>query len=117
MGDGIPASFWVIAALAVIVDVRPFNAPGREPDTTVYSSIAFSFALLLCWGLGPAVAVQSAAGGGSSGRVRPAPPRGPFKPGPDAPPLFAAGPLPHAPHPPAPPPGGPHHPAPRRARP
>src|SRR5258706_11444328 len=103
MGDGIPASFWVIAALAVIVDVRPFNAPGREPDTTVYSSIAFSFALLLCWGLGPAVAVQSAAGGGFPGPPRPAPLRGPVYAGPDAPPLLRARPRPPAPQP-APPP-------------
>src|SRR5262245_38180499 len=48
---GLPASFWVIAALAVIVDIRPFNAPGPDPDATVFSSIAFTFALQLVWGL------------------------------------------------------------------
>jgi diguanylate cyclase (GGDEF)-like protein len=70
---GLPPAFWVIAALAVIVDIRPFNAPGRDPDTTVFTSIAFSFALLLGWGLGPAVAVQSAAVVVSSIRLRHAP--------------------------------------------
>jgi diguanylate cyclase (GGDEF)-like protein len=74
----LPASFWVIAALAVIVDIRPFNAPGRVPNATVFTSIAFTFALLLCWGLGPAVAVQSAAVVVSSIRLRHAPWRAVF---------------------------------------
>jgi diguanylate cyclase (GGDEF)-like protein len=66
-------AFWVIAALAVIVDIRPFHAPGREPEATVFTSIAFSFALMLGWGVGPAVAVQSAAVVVSSVRLRHAP--------------------------------------------
>ncbi len=68
-----PAAFWVIAVLAVVVDIRPFHAPGREPDATVFTSIAFTFALLLGWGLAPAVAVQSAAVVVSSVRLRHAP--------------------------------------------
>ncbi len=62
----------------MIVDARPFNAPGREPDATSSPSIAFTFALLLGWGLGPAVAVQSAAVVVSSVRLRHAPWRAVF---------------------------------------
>src|SRR5262245_1306002 len=73
--------FWVIAALAVIVDIRPFHAPGQEPEATVFTSIAFTFALLLGWGLGPAVAVQSAAVVVSSVGLRHAPWRAVFNAG------------------------------------
>jgi diguanylate cyclase (GGDEF)-like protein len=76
--SALPVSFWVIAGLAVIVDLRPFNAPGRQLDATVYSSIAFTFALLLGWGLGPVVAVQSAAVVVSSVRLGHAPWRAVF---------------------------------------
>src|SRR6476646_9944238 len=45
-----PAAFWIIAFLAVAVDSRPFTAPGQGPSSTVFPSIAFTFALLLGWG-------------------------------------------------------------------
>jgi len=74
-------SFWVIAVMAVVVDARPFNAPGRGPTATVFPSIAFTFALLLGWGLAPAVAVQAAAVVVSSIRLHHAPWRAVFNAG------------------------------------
>ncbi len=66
----VPASFWMIAALAVVVDLRPFNAPGQRLDATVFPSIAFTFALLVGFGPAPAIAVQAAAVVVSSIRLR-----------------------------------------------
>ncbi len=76
--SGASPAFWVIAGLAVVVDARPFNAPGRGPTATVFPSIAFTFALLLGWGLAPAVLVQAAAVVVSSVRLRHAPWRAAF---------------------------------------
>ncbi|MFI9529200.1 EAL domain-containing protein [Micromonospora rosaria] len=56
--SGLPAAFWVMAGLAVLCDVRPFESPGRRPASPVFPSTCFTFAILLGWGLGPAVAVQ-----------------------------------------------------------
>ncbi len=53
------AALWLLVALAVLVDIRAF--PGRGKTSTVYPSVAFTFALLLGWGLGIAVTVQAAA--------------------------------------------------------
>jgi diguanylate cyclase (GGDEF)-like protein len=69
----LPASFWAMAALAVICDARPFTPPGRRQSSAVFPSICFSFAILLAWGLGPAVAVQAAAVAVSAWRMRHAP--------------------------------------------
>ena len=72
-------AFWVIAGLGVVVDaaaVRHASARGRS--AIVYPSIAFTFALLLGWGLGPAVVVQAAAVVVSSIRLRHAPWRAVF---------------------------------------
>ncbi|MGW5670820.1 diguanylate cyclase domain-containing protein, partial [Micromonospora sp. NPDC003776] len=57
----LPAAFWTMAALAVICDARPFVPPGRRQTSAVYPSTCFTFAILLGWGLGPAVAVQAVA--------------------------------------------------------
>ncbi len=73
-----PAGFFVIAVLAVAVDSQSFTAPGRPPASTVFPSIAFTFALLLGWGLAPAVVVQAAAVGVSAIRLRHAPWRAAF---------------------------------------
>ncbi|HWH01364.1 MAG TPA: EAL domain-containing protein, partial [Pilimelia sp.] len=59
--DDLPAAFWAMAALAVLVDARPFTPPGRWQSAAVCPSVCFTFAILLAWGLGPAVAVQAAA--------------------------------------------------------
>ncbi|MFI7646546.1 EAL domain-containing protein [Micromonospora sp. NPDC049460] len=57
----LPAAFWVMAALAVGCDARPFVPPGRRQTSAVFPSTCFTFAILLGWGLGPAVAVQAVA--------------------------------------------------------
>ena len=44
-----------MAVLAVICDARPFVPPGRRQTSAVFPSICFTFAILLGWGLGPAV--------------------------------------------------------------
>ncbi len=72
------AEMWLIAALAVLVDARPFATPGRIRAATVFPSIAFTFALLLGWGLAVAVTVQATAVVVSSFRLRHAPWRGLF---------------------------------------
>jgi diguanylate cyclase (GGDEF)-like protein len=64
------AAFWVTAVMAVLLDARPFQAPGQTESITVFPSIAFTFALLLGWGLAPAVAVQTVAVIVSSIRLR-----------------------------------------------
>jgi diguanylate cyclase (GGDEF)-like protein len=58
---GMPAAFWTMAALAVFCDARPFVPPGRRQTSAVFPSTCFTFAILLGWGLGPAVAVQAVA--------------------------------------------------------
>ncbi len=65
--------FWFIAVLALMVDAWPFSTPVRARAATVYSSIAFTFALLLGWGLAAAVTVQALAVLISSVRLRHAP--------------------------------------------
>ncbi|MER7472215.1 GGDEF domain-containing protein, partial [Micromonospora sp. NPDC000018] len=57
----LPAAFWVAAALAVGCDARPFVPPGRRQTSAVFPSTCFTFAILLGWGFGPAVAVQAVA--------------------------------------------------------
>ncbi|MGN9808359.1 putative bifunctional diguanylate cyclase/phosphodiesterase [Micromonospora sp. BQ11] len=59
--DDLPAAFWTMAALAVACDARPFVPPGRRQSSAVFPSTCFTFAILLGWGLGPAVAVQAVA--------------------------------------------------------
>ncbi|MEU5720643.1 EAL domain-containing protein [Micromonospora sp. NPDC047738] len=56
-----PPAFWTMAALAVACDARPFVPPGRRRTSAVFPSTCFTFAILLGWGLGPAVAVQAVA--------------------------------------------------------
>ncbi|MEU6204851.1 bifunctional diguanylate cyclase/phosphodiesterase [Micromonospora musae] len=57
----LPVAFWTMAALAVVCDARPFVPPGRRQSSAVFPSTCFTFAILLGWGLGPAVAVQAVA--------------------------------------------------------
>ncbi|MGN9777756.1 EAL domain-containing protein [Micromonospora sp. H33] len=57
----LPAAFWTMAVLAVACDARPFVPPGRRQSSAVFPSTCFTFAILLGWGLGPAVAVQAVA--------------------------------------------------------
>ncbi|RQX09891.1 GGDEF-domain containing protein [Micromonospora ureilytica] len=57
--SGLPVAFWTMAALAVVCDARPFVPPGRRQTSAVFPSTCFTFAILLGWGLGPAVVVQA----------------------------------------------------------
>ncbi len=72
------AEFWFIGALALIVDSWPFASKARARAATVNSSIVFTFALLLGWGLAAAVTVQALALVVSSIRLRHAPWRAVF---------------------------------------
>ncbi len=56
-----PVAFWLMALPALLVDARPFSTPGRRDASVVFPSICFTFAILLRWGLGPAIMVQTAA--------------------------------------------------------
>ncbi|MFG1672843.1 putative bifunctional diguanylate cyclase/phosphodiesterase [Micromonospora sp. NPDC049282] len=57
----LPVAFWTMATLAVACDARPFVPPGRRQTSALFPSTCFTFAILLGWGLGPAVAVQAVA--------------------------------------------------------
>lgn len=57
----LPAAFWVMAVLAVACDARPLTSPRRPHWISVFPSICVTFAILLLWGFGPAVAVQTIA--------------------------------------------------------
>ncbi|MGK5738767.1 EAL domain-containing protein [Micromonospora sp. URMC 103] len=65
-----PVAFWTMAVLAVVCDARPFVPPGRRQSSAVFPSTCFTFAILLGWGLGPAVAVQAVAVVVSGWRLR-----------------------------------------------
>ena len=65
-----PAAFWLISVLAVVVDARPIGTPLARHASAIFPSICFTFALLLGWGLLPAVLVQTAAVVVSSARLR-----------------------------------------------
>ncbi|MGW0436253.1 putative bifunctional diguanylate cyclase/phosphodiesterase [Micromonospora sp. NPDC003197] len=66
----LPVAFWTMAALALVADARPFTPPGHRQSPAVFPSVCFTFAILLVWGLGPAVAVQAGAVVVSSWRMR-----------------------------------------------
>ncbi|WP_239127422.1 putative bifunctional diguanylate cyclase/phosphodiesterase [Asanoa siamensis] len=70
--DGVQhPAFWLLAGLAVIADARAFIATGRRGrPVIVCPSLCFSFAILLCWGLGPAIAVQAVAAAVVAWRMR-----------------------------------------------
>lgn len=69
-GADLPVAFWLMAALATFADARPFTPPGRRQTLAVFPSVCLSFAILLAWGVGPAVVVQAAAVAVSSYRMR-----------------------------------------------
>jgi diguanylate cyclase (GGDEF)-like protein len=76
--DAQPAMYWLMAALAIVADVRPFPPPGGRPTSAVFPSICFTFAILLMWGFAAAVVVQAAAVAVSSVRLRHRPWRAAF---------------------------------------
>jgi diguanylate cyclase (GGDEF)-like protein len=67
----IQPEFWALAGLAVIADLRPFPAGNwLRPVSRLFVSLAFTFAILLVWGVVPAVAVQTLAVGAGAIRLR-----------------------------------------------
>jgi len=58
---GLPAAFWIMAALAVLAEARPFTPADQRRYLTVGPSAYLGYATLLAWGLGPATAVLAAA--------------------------------------------------------
>ncbi|MBO4208468.1 putative bifunctional diguanylate cyclase/phosphodiesterase [Micromonospora echinofusca] len=71
----LPAAFWTMAALAAICDIRPFAGSGRRQSAPVFPSICFTFAIMLAWGPGPAIAVQVLTVAVSGWRLRHSPGR------------------------------------------
>jgi diguanylate cyclase len=69
-GADLPAAFWIMLGLAAVADARPFTPAGRRETLAVFPSVALTFAVLLAWGIGPAIAVQAAALVVSSWRMR-----------------------------------------------
>jgi diguanylate cyclase len=55
---GLPAAFWVIAAQAVVFELRPILATRQQPEGILLST-AFIFAIVFGWGLWPAVVVMT----------------------------------------------------------
>jgi diguanylate cyclase (GGDEF)-like protein len=76
--DHAPTTYWLMAGLAVLADLRPLPPPGGRPTSAVFPSICFTFAILLMWGFAAAVVVQTAAVVASSARLRHRPWRAAF---------------------------------------
>jgi diguanylate cyclase (GGDEF)-like protein len=55
---GLHAEFWVLAALALAVDARPYVLANRRASSVVLPSICFTFGIVLVWGFVPALTVQ-----------------------------------------------------------
>ncbi|MBL7255213.1 EAL domain-containing protein [Paractinoplanes lichenicola] len=56
--EALPAAYWLMGFLAVIVDARPYVVANRRASEVILPSICFTFAIALAWGYGPALAVQ-----------------------------------------------------------
>ncbi|GIE93773.1 putative bifunctional diguanylate cyclase/phosphodiesterase [Paractinoplanes rishiriensis] len=54
----LPTAYWLMAALAVVVDARPYVLAGRRASSVILPSICFTFAIALAWGFAAALAVQ-----------------------------------------------------------
>src|SRR4051795_4697592 len=55
---GVPGAYWLMAALAIAVDARPYVLADRRASSVILPSICFTFAIALAWGFAPALAVQ-----------------------------------------------------------
>lgn len=71
----LPTAFWVMAALALAVDARPYVVANRRASSIILPSICFTFGIALAWGLVPALAVQLAAMAVAGMRMRQSPRR------------------------------------------
>ena len=55
-------AFWLMAVLAVLAGTRAFVTSGpRGGPIVICPTLCFTFAILLCWDLGPAIVAQTAA--------------------------------------------------------
>jgi diguanylate cyclase (GGDEF)-like protein len=56
------AELWLVTGLVLLAGTQAFvtKIPGGEP-VVICPTVCFSFAILLCWGLGPAIVAQTAA--------------------------------------------------------
>lgn len=66
----LPPAFWLLAGLALIADARLFMPRHRRRGQATFPSVCLTFAILLAWGVIPAIAVQMAAVGVSAMRDR-----------------------------------------------
>ncbi|MDT5031118.1 MAG: hypothetical protein QOC94_1289 [Actinoplanes sp.] len=66
----LPAAFWVMGGLALIVDARPYVVANRRAGSIILPSVCFTFAITLAWGLLPALAVQLASTAMAGARMR-----------------------------------------------
>ncbi|WP_211207375.1 putative bifunctional diguanylate cyclase/phosphodiesterase [Stackebrandtia nassauensis] len=55
----VPAAVWLLAALAIGVELRPLLPPGARYSQAAMISLSFIMALLLMWGYLPALIVQT----------------------------------------------------------
>ena len=67
---GLPSPYWVMGALAVVVDARPYVVANRRASSVILPSICFTFAITLAWGLIPALAVQAVSVTVATARMR-----------------------------------------------
>ena len=58
MGE-MPASFWVVAALVLLGELRPVRTAGSWDAQGTVTSTAFVFAIMYMWGLWPALLLQA----------------------------------------------------------
>jgi diguanylate cyclase (GGDEF)-like protein len=64
-------AFWMMAVLAVLAGTRAFVTSGsRGGPVVICPTLCFTFAILLCWDLGPAIVAQTAAIAVVSWRLR-----------------------------------------------
>jgi hypothetical protein len=57
-----PSEFWLLSALALLVELSPLTIPhGRQQPTRLTLSLALTFAIMLLWGPAPAIVVQALA--------------------------------------------------------
>jgi diguanylate cyclase len=56
--ESLPSAYWLMAALAVVVDARPYVLLERRASSVILPSICFTFAIALAWGFAAALAVQ-----------------------------------------------------------
>jgi diguanylate cyclase (GGDEF)-like protein len=66
------SAFWLMLAVSLLAGTQAFVAakpPGRAP-IVICPTICFTFAIQLCWGLGPAIVAQTAAVAVGAARLR-----------------------------------------------